>query len=127
MEKIIEKERYMCTSEKDGLITDIRFVSTIASAHVYCALQHVKGHTCNVYDMSHMNRRVILKEEPEAPKKKPTTRWAKRVRCRETGQVWPTVSDFQHYIGIKRWALESRIRHNVPINGKTYEFFNEKE
>lgn len=117
----------MCVSEKDGKVTDIMFVSTLARAHVYCSVQRRSGFTCKVYDMSHTNKRIVLTDESDAKKMRPKVRWAKRVRCRETGEVWPTVSEFQKYIGLKRWALETKIRHQVPINGKTYEFFNEKE
>lgn len=116
------EKRYMCSSEKQGKVVDITFVSNLASAHVYEAIGHSQGCKCVVHDMTHTNQRVILKEEvkPHAHKK-----WAKRVRCVETGEIWESVSVFQNFIGMKRWALESRIRHKVPINGKTYEFYNE--
>lgn len=127
MQRTFYGTRYMCVSEKDGLVADITFVSNLARAHVYCAIQRRKGYVSKVYDISHTNKRIVLTDEPDAKKMRPKVRWEKRVRCRETGEVWPTVSEFQKYIGLKRWALETKIRHQVPINGKTYEFFNEKE
>lgn len=120
-----EKQTYMCTSEKDGTVVDVTMMSTLASAHVYCALGRHKGYVCKVHDMSHVNRRIILTDEPDAKKYRPLQKkWAKRVRCRETGETWATTSDFQKYIGLKRWAMETKIREHIPINGKTYEFVN---
>lgn len=117
-----ESHTYMCTSEKDGRITDITMMRGLASARVYCAIHRQEGCVCKVQDIR-TNERVSL---TDGERRTPQRKWAKGVRCRETGEVWKTVSDFQKHTGLKRWALETKIRNNTPIGGKTYEFVNEQ-
>lgn len=117
--------KYMCTSEKCGNVVDITFVPSLASAHVYCAINRKQGYECKVHDMSHVNRRIVLTDEPDAKKLAPVTKWARKVRCIETGETWETVTEFQKHIGMRRWALETKIRKHLPIDGKTYEYIDE--
>lgn len=116
---------YMCTSERNGVVADITFVTKISSAHVYCVIHRKQGYVCKVYDMSYINRRVVLTDGPDAKKLAPITKWARKVRCIETGETWETVTEFQEHIGMRRWALETKIRKHLPIDGKTYEYIDE--
>lgn len=113
--------RFLCAGERDGKIVDIQIFRSNMAARVYG-----KGNHCDGASSVHGIEVSVPGEyeKEDLYEKERTIRWAKRVRCVETGEVFECVSDLQKEIGIGRWALEGKMRKHLPVNGKTYEYID---
>ena len=52
-------------------------------------------------------------------------RTAKRVRCKETGEVFSSVSSCSSEIGVSRWVVYKAIQRGLSVDGRHYNYYNE--
>jgi len=96
---------------------NLDFVRTIKALY-----RHDKA---EVIDMGTFGDEPEEKPEP-APKKRRPRPWATKIRCVETGEVWPSIAECQRKTGIAFFSLNNACKTGKPVYGHHYEYIKEE-
>lgn len=121
---------YLCAAYKDDKVVDLWYAHSLEDYEATSKKYEEAGCTTE-YDylldleLKRKNKPKTLTDK-EQKSQRESKKWAKRIRCVETGKVYACLSDLIKSIGVKRYLLEARIRDNIVINGNHYEYVDEQ-
>lgn len=121
---------YLCSEVKDGKVVNLSF-SYSAEDNAYnrilkerAGLEFSSDYLCDI-EISRGGRvRGVSASARNTPKLHPQKKWARRIRCIETGKEFKCLSALIKHTGVKRYVLQVRIRDNISINGKHYVYID---
>lgn len=84
-----------------------------------------KHDKCEVVDMGDFEERKAGAEEQE-PKRRRLRPWATKIRCTETGEVWPSIAECSRRTGIAFFSLNNACKTGREVYGRHFEYIREE-
>lgn len=112
-------EKYLCSAERAGKITDVAVRSNNYSVMEYRKIWEAKGFDVSVSKIC--SSAICYKKDTESSNihtnRIPTGKWEKKVMCLETERVYATIKECMKETGIGGFRMRKAIYQGAAING----------